>query len=118
MVEHGARNIVLLSRSGGNVGELRQLIDDTQDKASIVVKTCDIASEDDVYQIVKECTETLPPICGVIHAAMMLHVSFVLFDGEFPVEPTLRKGYLIVVLGRVDRRHDPRLVRVGDSCQS
>ncbi|KAI1650191.1 ketoacyl-synt-domain-containing protein [Daldinia loculata] len=73
MVEHGARNIVLLSRSGGNVGELRQLIDDTQDKASIVVKTCDIASEDDVYQIVKECTETLPPICGVIHAAMMLH---------------------------------------------
>ncbi|KAF3057968.1 Lovastatin diketide synthase LovF [Daldinia childiae] len=73
MVEHGARNILLLSRSGGNVGELRQLIDDTQDKASIVVKTCDIASEDNVYQIVKECTETLPPICGVIHAAMMLH---------------------------------------------
>ncbi|KAI0095496.1 ketoacyl-synt-domain-containing protein [Daldinia grandis] len=73
MVEHGARNIVLLSRSGGNVGELRQLIEDTQDKASIVVKTCDIANEDNVYGIVKECTETLPPICGVIHAAMMLH---------------------------------------------
>ncbi|KAI0849236.1 ketoacyl-synt-domain-containing protein [Daldinia vernicosa] len=73
MAEHGARNIVLLSRNGGSIGELRQLIEDTREKASIVVKTCDIASEDNVYRIVKECTETLPPICGVIHAAMMLH---------------------------------------------
>ncbi|OTB16658.1 hypothetical protein K445DRAFT_21613 [Daldinia sp. EC12] len=73
MVEHGARHIVLLSRSGGNVGELRQLFDDIQDRANIIVKTCDIANEDNVYRIVKEFTETLPPICGVIHAAMMLH---------------------------------------------
>ncbi|KAI1808155.1 ketoacyl-synt-domain-containing protein [Daldinia bambusicola] len=73
MVKHGARHIVLLSRSGGKAAELRQLIDNIQDRANIIVKICDIASEDGVYRLVKELAETLPPICGVIHAAMMLH---------------------------------------------
>ena len=77
MIEHGARHIVLLSRSGGRVGDLGNLINETRDRANIVVKQCDIASEDNVYRIVRECTETLPPICGVIHAAMMLHVSHI-----------------------------------------
>ncbi|KAI1389751.1 ketoacyl-synt-domain-containing protein [Hypoxylon trugodes] len=73
MVERGARHIVLLSRSGGRADELRKLIDETQSRANLVVKTCDIASEEDAYRFVRECAETLPPICGVIHAAMMLH---------------------------------------------
>lgn len=75
MVNHGARHIVLLSRSGGETGELQQLIDEARDRAEIVVKACDIANEDDVYRLVRECTKTLPSICGVVHAAMMLHVS-------------------------------------------
>ncbi|KAL7623018.1 hypothetical protein AAE478_006697 [Parahypoxylon ruwenzoriense] len=73
MVEHGARHIVLLSRSGGKVAELQQLIDETRDRANIVVKACDIANEESVHRLVRECTEKLPPICGVVHAAMMLH---------------------------------------------
>ncbi|XXH03512.1 hypothetical protein Hte_009917 [Hypoxylon texense] len=73
MVNHGARHIVLLSRSGGETGEVQQLIDETRDKAEIVVKACDIANEDDVHRLVQECTKTLPSICGVVHAAMMLH---------------------------------------------
>ncbi|KAI1418633.1 ketoacyl-synt-domain-containing protein [Hypoxylon sp. FL1857] len=73
MVEHGARHVVLLSRSGGNPNELQELLRDTRDKANIVVKVCDIASEEDAHRFVRECIETLPPICGVVHAAMMLH---------------------------------------------
>lgn len=75
MVEHGARHIVLLSRSGGNANKLKQLISETQDRANITIKVCDIANEEDTYRLVREYSETLPPICGVVHAAMMLHVS-------------------------------------------
>ncbi|KAI1140369.1 ketoacyl-synt-domain-containing protein [Hypoxylon sp. FL0543] len=73
MIQHGARHIVLLSRSGGKSEELRELLDDTRDKANVIVKVCDIANEEDTCRFVRECIETLPPICGVIHAAMMLH---------------------------------------------
>ncbi|KAI1107162.1 ketoacyl-synt-domain-containing protein [Jackrogersella minutella] len=73
MVEHGARHIVLLSRSGGKADKLKQLRDETQGRAHIVVKACDIANEENAYRFVKECCQTLPPICGVVHAAMMLH---------------------------------------------
>ncbi|KAI0896725.1 ketoacyl-synt-domain-containing protein [Annulohypoxylon nitens] len=73
MVEHGARHIVLLSRSGGNANKLKQLISETQDRANISIKVCDIANEEDAYRLVREYSETLPPICGVVHAAMMLH---------------------------------------------
>ncbi|KAI0838660.1 ketoacyl-synt-domain-containing protein [Hypoxylon sp. FL0890] len=72
MVAHGARHIVLLSRSGGKSDELRELLDDTRDKANIIVKACDIANEESACRFVRECIDTLPPICGVIHAAMML----------------------------------------------
>ncbi|KAI1380906.1 ketoacyl-synt-domain-containing protein [Hypoxylon crocopeplum] len=73
MVERGARHIVLLSRSGGTAHELEQLIHETRDRANIVIEACDIASEEDTSQLVRKCNETLPPICGVVHAAMMLH---------------------------------------------
>ncbi|KAI0386667.1 ketoacyl-synt-domain-containing protein [Hypomontagnella monticulosa] len=73
MVEHGARHILLLSRSGGKSHEVQQLIEDTWERANIVVKECDIAVEENAFRVVRECTETLPPICGVVHAAMMLH---------------------------------------------
>ncbi|KAI2473290.1 ketoacyl-synt-domain-containing protein [Annulohypoxylon bovei var. microspora] len=72
MVEHGARHIVLLSRSGGNADKLKQLVSETRDRAHIIVKVCDIANEENAYRFVREHAETLPPICGVVHAAMML----------------------------------------------
>lgn len=83
MVEHGARHIVLLSRSGGKAREVQQLINETRDRANIVVKECDIASEENTSRTVRECIETLPPICGVVQAAMMLHVSPIPITSRF-----------------------------------
>ncbi|OTA84031.1 hypothetical protein M434DRAFT_36551 [Hypoxylon sp. CO27-5] len=73
MVEHGARHIVLLSRSGAKSDELQKVLHDIRDRANIVVKACDIANEENAYRFVRECIRKLPPICGVVHAAMMLH---------------------------------------------
>ncbi|KAM7198885.1 putative polyketide synthase [Naviculisporaceae sp. PSN 640] len=73
MVEHGARNIVLLSRSGGGADIIKQLQQEIQcPDARILVKKCDASIESQVQQLVSDCAKELPPICGVIHAAMVL----------------------------------------------
>lgn len=73
MVEHGARNIVLLSRSGGGKEMVEQLREEIGcSDAKILVKKCDANDETQVRQLVTECGKSLPPICGIIHAAMVL----------------------------------------------
>ncbi|KAK0648284.1 hypothetical protein B0T16DRAFT_388549 [Cercophora newfieldiana] len=73
MVEHGARNIVLLSRSGGGKEIVEQLREEIQcPTARVLVKKCDASDEAQVRQLVSDCAKSLPPICGIIHAAMVL----------------------------------------------
>jgi NAD(P)-dependent dehydrogenase (short-subunit alcohol dehydrogenase family) len=79
MIEHGARNIVLLSRSGGGKEMVEQLQEEVKcPDARILVKKCDASVESQVRQLVSDCTGSLPPICGIIHAAMVLRVSSLL----------------------------------------
>lgn len=76
MIEHGARNIVLVSRSGGGRELVEQLKHETQcHDARIMTLKCDASVESQVRRLVGDCAATLPPICGVIHAAMVLRVS-------------------------------------------
>ncbi|KAL2146416.1 hypothetical protein VTI28DRAFT_4169 [Corynascus sepedonium] len=73
MTLHGARNIVLVSRSGGGMDAIDELEREMQrHDARIVVMKCDVTDEDQVRQLVGDCQSILPPICGVIHAAMVL----------------------------------------------
>ncbi|KAB2571677.1 Reducing polyketide synthase PKS2 [Lasiodiplodia theobromae] len=74
MVQKGARTVVLLSRSGKTDGKVGQLIEDMKQSfgANIVVRACDVADEQSVRALVDDCTTSLPPIRGVIHAAMVL----------------------------------------------
>lgn len=77
MVERGARHIVLLSRSGKVTDELCQLISDARGLgASIHIKQCDVANKVSVETLVSDLQHTLPPVRGLIHAAMVLKVSF------------------------------------------
>lgn len=76
MVDRGAGHIVLLSRSGNSTPELEQLVSDSRRAgASIYVKACDVADETSVTAVMSEMQSTLPPIKGLIHAAMVLRVS-------------------------------------------
>ncbi|KAL1954584.1 hypothetical protein VTO42DRAFT_919 [Malbranchea cinnamomea] len=73
LLQHGARHIVLLSRSGKVTNELNQLIKESHKMgASVCTKKCDIADEAAVVTLLAELRETLPPIRGIIHAAMVL----------------------------------------------
>lgn len=75
MVRRGARHIVLLSRSGKATTELGKLIKESQAVgATIHVKSCDVADEASVKSLVAELQRNLPPIRGIIHAAMVLIV--------------------------------------------
>lgn len=76
MIEKGARNIVLLSRSGKTDGKVGELITEAQAVgANVTVKPCDVADKEQVQKLVSEDLSHLPPIKGVIHAAMVLDVS-------------------------------------------
>jgi NAD(P)-dependent dehydrogenase (short-subunit alcohol dehydrogenase family) len=76
MTQRGARHIVLLSRTGKVTSELEGLIKDSQSvDASIHVKQCDVANKASVATLVADLQKSLPPIRGIIHAAMVLKVS-------------------------------------------
>ncbi|KAF4471000.1 polyketide synthase [Fusarium albosuccineum] len=73
MIELGARNIVLLSRSGRVTQEFNSLLECAKvHDAKIFVRACDVANEESVRTLVEESQKTLPPARGVIHAAMVL----------------------------------------------
>jgi acyl transferase domain-containing protein/NADPH:quinone reductase-like Zn-dependent oxidoreductase/NAD(P)-dependent dehydrogenase (short-subunit alcohol dehydrogenase family)/acyl carrier protein len=75
MIKHGARNVVLLSRTGGGGNEVRQLQGEMQrHRAHVTVMKCDVTDRRQVRRLIDDCRMALPPICGVVHAAMVLRV--------------------------------------------
>ncbi|KAK3902329.1 polyketide synthase [Staphylotrichum tortipilum] len=78
MIKHGARTIVLLSRSGGGQDAVNQLQQQMAHcGARVLVKQCDVCNVSQLWEVVEECRKTLPKVCGVIHAAMVLRDSLV-----------------------------------------
>ncbi|KAG6007018.1 Type I Iterative PKS [Claviceps lovelessii] len=76
MLHKGAGGVILISRSGMNskVEELMLELGDSLG-SRIHVRACDIADYSSLEKVVKECSTTLAPIRGVIHATMVLRVS-------------------------------------------
>ncbi|ETS77113.1 hypothetical protein PFICI_10987 [Pestalotiopsis fici W106-1] len=74
MIKRGARNLVLVSRSGSATGKVKELIDEAlQEGANVVVRRCDVANPADVEDLVNQGLEGMPPVRGLIHGAMVLH---------------------------------------------
>lgn len=79
MLDHGATTILLLSRSG-RTDDNKELLD-LQHRAlkgagaRVIAMKCDVTDEMELKKIFEECQRTLPHICGIIHAAMVLRVS-------------------------------------------
>lgn len=87
MVAHGAKNLILLSRSAGRsqktaifVDELRQI------GCRVKPVSCDVANQNDLEQALRSAEEDgLPPVRGVIQAAMVLQVRDTPDSGEYGV---------------------------------
>ncbi|KAK9238572.1 hypothetical protein V1525DRAFT_387470 [Lipomyces kononenkoae] len=72
MVEHGARNLIFASRSGAASEKARDCVAQLKARgANVAVFTCDVSESADVDRVLEECARTMPPIRGLIHAAMV-----------------------------------------------
>ncbi|THC90199.1 hypothetical protein EYZ11_010343 [Aspergillus tanneri] len=79
MVDHGARHLVLISRSAGTQNRDQSFQDSVQRSGAVVrLLSCDIANPSQLKATLDECKESMPPIRGVIHSAMVLRDS--IFD--------------------------------------
>ena len=78
MAQHGAKHLVLLSRSGPRdeaaVGDIQRLRDDG---IEVIDARGDVSSLDDVRRIIRDIAKELPPLRGVIHGAMVLDDEFI-----------------------------------------
>ncbi|KAI1499706.1 hypothetical protein F5X99DRAFT_430330 [Biscogniauxia marginata] len=73
MVSRGARHLVLVSRSGSASGKVKALIDEAAEVgAEIVIRRCDVSNPAEVEELINSGLESLPPVRGLIHGAMVL----------------------------------------------
>jgi 1-acyl-sn-glycerol-3-phosphate acyltransferase len=73
MVQRGARHIVLMSRSGTPIKENQAALDALyRSTERIVIARSDVSQLDDVARVLNDIRDTMPPLKGVIHAAMVL----------------------------------------------
>lgn len=78
MAAHGARNIIVLSRSAGRVEKSGSFVAGLRAVGCRVVAiSCDVADKDDLARALRICTndEKLSPIRGVVNSAMALQDS-------------------------------------------
>jgi NADPH:quinone reductase-like Zn-dependent oxidoreductase/acyl carrier protein len=73
MAEHGAGHLVLMGRSGASSDAARQAVKDLRDRSvHVTVVKADISSEENVAEVLGDIRRTMPPLRGLIHAAMVL----------------------------------------------
>jgi acyl transferase domain-containing protein/NADPH:quinone reductase-like Zn-dependent oxidoreductase/acyl carrier protein len=73
LVRRGARHLVLASRSGAPGDEDAAALEELMGSpAEVVVKRVDVADETELDRALREIRSTMPPLRGVLHAAMTL----------------------------------------------
>ena len=79
MGERGAGTVVLMGRRGADVPEARQAIAELERTGTrVVVYAADVSKESDVARVLGAIDRDLPPLRGVLHAAMVLDDALVL----------------------------------------
>jgi len=73
MVAHGARHLVLVGRSGAGSPEAREAVEALRRAgAEVAAPAGDISKPEDVARVLADVARSMPPLRGVIHAAMVL----------------------------------------------
>ena len=75
MADHGARNILCLSRSGATGDSLRFIEEMDARGVTVVAPKCDVSSKEQVERLVGDVKGMgLPPIRGIVQSAMVIKV--------------------------------------------
>ncbi|KAK7953257.1 Compactin diketide synthase mokB [Apiospora saccharicola] len=99
MVEQGAKNIVLLGRSGSSSSEVARLLEHYKG-TSVCLRAlaCDVASHKDVMHA-SQAIADLPRVAGVVHGALYLRDAFLMnstFDHwQETTGPKIRGAWLL-----------------------
>jgi NADPH:quinone reductase-like Zn-dependent oxidoreductase/aryl carrier-like protein len=73
MAERGAGHLVLLGRRGSDTPGAREAAAGLEQLgAKVVVRACDVSRPEDLGAVLAEVDRALPPLRGVVHAAMVL----------------------------------------------
>ncbi|MCD4734422.1 MAG: SDR family NAD(P)-dependent oxidoreductase, partial [Bacteroidales bacterium] len=73
MTSKGAKNMVLMSRSGTKTDYEKDIVERMQaNGVNVMIAKGDVSIKEDVNRIFKEISETMPPLKGIQHAAMVL----------------------------------------------
>lgn len=74
MVGQGAKNIVLVSRTGTATGKVADLIEEAKAVgANVLVRPCNVVDRASVDELLSTGVQGLPPVRGVVHGTMVLH---------------------------------------------
>ena len=78
LVERGARHLVLVGRSGAASAEARALVEDLAGSGvKVLADPCDVSDMRSVEKLFEKVHATMPPVVGVMHAAMVLDDAIV-----------------------------------------
>lgn len=77
LIDHGAKNLILLSRSAGNAEKSGAFVAELRETGCRVkAVSCDVSKAEDLTGALRTCeAEGLPPVRGVIQGAMVLRDS-------------------------------------------
>lgn len=76
MISRECKNIIVLSRSGLKSAHAASIKEELESKgARLAVYTCDVGDRAQLDDTLRLCSDTLPPIKGLIHSAMVIRVS-------------------------------------------
>lgn len=77
VVQRGAKHLIILSRNAATQAKSQSFLSELQNAGcQVVVRNCDIADQKDLARVMEECERDLPPVRGVIQAAMVLQVCY------------------------------------------
>ncbi|RFN48413.1 putative polyketide synthase [Fusarium flagelliforme] len=76
LAEHGAKNLIFVSRSGTSKPEAAALVERLEKKGvNVAVLQCDVSDYDKLSAGVNDLLRTMPPLRGLIHGGMVLNDS-------------------------------------------
>lgn len=74
-VEHGAKHLILLSRSAASRSDSKIVVEQLRSAGcNVVVQNCDVSNPADLAKTLDSCSQRMPPVRGVIQGAMVLKV--------------------------------------------
>lgn len=99
MANHGARNLIFVNRSGMSNPASRATVQALKDKGiNALIHACNVSDQGQFQGMLSQLKQTIPPVRGVIQAAMVLRVC------TFPPALDLQ----LTKLGHPHRKNDCR----------